>query len=211
MSGDTCIAEPRPGRVPRELACRPRSQQPAAQQSHRTSEHRPPPPPPPLTGARDRSQQRAACRARAPIGRGATSPPAPSRRLLARPRPASHSWAHPFPFPPNHTTVRAAPAASGGLQTPGRTRRGAEPLYSPLHASKRESEPVAVLLIPLVIVTTPYRTDTSYSIFGPPNSGCRHDPEHAAQSSRLRSRNCASETALGYTKPLQKTRRRSVR
>ena len=98
------------------------------------------------------------------------APPAPSRRLLARPRPASHSWAHPFPFPfpPHHTTVRAAPSASGGLQTPGRTRRGAEPLYSPLHASKRESEPVAVLLIPLVIVTTPYYTDTSQSIFGPP-------------------------------------------
>ena len=98
------------------------------------------------------------------------APPAPSRRLLARPRPASHSWAHPFPFPfpPHHTTVRAAPAASGGLQTPGRTRRGAEPLYSPLHASKRESEPVAVLLIPLVIVTTPYYTDTSQTIFGPP-------------------------------------------
>ena len=64
------------------------SQQPAAQQSHRTSEHRPPPPPPPLTGARDRSQQRAACRARAPIGRGATSPPHPQKwaALLAPPR-----------------------------------------------------------------------------------------------------------------------------
>ena len=62
----------------------------------------------------------------------------------------SHSHSH-------HTTVRAAPAASGGLPAPGRTRRGAEPLYSPLHASKRESEPMAVLLILLVIVTTPHR------------------------------------------------------
>ena len=97
----------------------------------------------------------------------------------------SHSHSH-------HTTVRAAPAASGGLPTPGRTRRGAEPLYSPLHASKRESEPVAVLLIPLVIVITPYRADTSYSIFAPPRipgagttPSMRHSPPFSGPATAL--------------------------
>ena len=69
--------------------------------------------------------------------------------------------------------------ASGGLPGPGRTRRGAEPLYSPFWASKRESVPVAVLLIPPVIETTPYRTDTSYSMFHPRNPRVPAQPEHA--------------------------------
>ena len=39
-----------------------------------------------------------------------------------RSRPASHSWAH--DFPPRHTTMRAAPAATGGLPGPGRMQCG---------------------------------------------------------------------------------------
>lgn len=113
MSGDTCIAEPRPGRVPRELACRPRSQQPAAQQSHRTSEHRPPPPPPPLTGARDRSQQGAACRARAPIGRGATSPPSPIQEAAGSSEASVALVGTPIPIPIPTTPHHSARCARG--------------------------------------------------------------------------------------------------
>ena len=69
----------------------------------------------------------------------------------------------------SHATARRCPAAPGrAAACRARAACGAEPLYSPFWASKRESEPVAVLLILLVIVTTPCRTDTSQSIFGPP-------------------------------------------
>ena len=109
--------------------------QPAAQQRHRTSEYHPSPPP--LTGARDRSQQRAACRARAACGRGAASPPAPGRRRSARPRPATHSWAHPLPCPT--PPVRGAPAARSRLPSPGRMRpRAASP---PAPARSRSARP----------------------------------------------------------------------
>jgi len=72
--------------------------QPAAQQRHRTSEYHPSPPP--LTGARDRSQQRAACRARAACGRGAASPPAPARSRSARPRPTTQCVTYLHHMPP---------------------------------------------------------------------------------------------------------------
>ena len=84
------------------------------------------------------SRRPAACRARAERGRGAASPPAPSRRLLARPRPATHSWAHPLPYPT--PPVRVAPAARSRLPSPGRTRpRRGEPT-SPVQEADGSSE-----------------------------------------------------------------------
>ena len=64
-----------------------------------------------------RPRRAATCRPGAAFGQAAASCPAPARRQLARPRPASHSWAH--QFPPHPTTVRAAPAASTDLPSPG--------------------------------------------------------------------------------------------
>jgi hypothetical protein len=64
-----------------------------------------------------RPRRAATCRPGAAFGQAAASCPAPARRHLARPGPASHSWAH--QFPPHHTTVRAAPAASTDLPSPG--------------------------------------------------------------------------------------------
>ncbi len=73
--------------------------------------------------------------------------------------------------PTPHHSARCARGEQRPAE-PGRAWPRAEPLYSTLWASERESGPVAVFLIPLVIETTPYRTDTSYSIFAPPKFPC---------------------------------------
>ena len=149
----------------------------------------------------------------AAFGQAAASCPAPARSLLARPRPASHSWAH--QVPPHHTTVRAAPAASSDLPSPGahgrERKKKKKPLYSTLWASERESGPVAVFLIPLVIETTPYRTDTSYSIFAPPNSRVPARAGHAEPLQLLRARYRPRATSHWYRNVLEKTRGRFVR
>jgi hypothetical protein len=94
---------------------------------------------------------------------------------------------------------------------PGRSWPRAEPLYSTLWASERESGPVAVFLIPLVIETTPYRTDTSYSIFAPPNSRVPARAGHAEPLQLLRARYRPKATSHWYRNVLEKTRGRFVR
>ena len=126
-------AEPRPGRVPRELACRPRSQQ-----------HNSATAPVSITHHHHRSLARVIARSNEPpaepgphAGRGAASPPAPGRRRSARPRPATHSWAHPLPCPT--PPVRGAPAARSRLPSPGRMRpRAASP---PAPGRRRSARP----------------------------------------------------------------------
>ena len=87
---------------------------------------------------------------RVAFGRGATSPPRPIQEAAGSSEASDALVGTPPPLPHTPSAWRAGGArASGGLPGPGRMRRGAEPLYSPLWASKRESEPVVVLLIPL--------------------------------------------------------------
>ena len=201
----------------------------------------------------------------AAFGQAAASCPAPARSLLARPGPASHSWAH--QFPPHHSTVRAAPAASSDLPARGGIRpscgelpsasqepvgssqasfalmgtsgpptphhsaccaRGEQRPAEPGRAWPRAEEkketglqhavgvrtgigPVAVFLIPLVIETTPYRTDTSYSIFAPPNSRVPARAGHAEPLQLLRARYRPKATSHWYRNVLEKTRGRFVR
>ena len=112
--------------------------------------------------------------------------------------------------PTPHHSARCARGEQRPAE-PGRAWPRAEPLYSTLWASERESGPVAVFLIPLVIETTPYRTDTSYSIFAPPNSRVPARAGHSEPLQLLRARYRPKATSHWYRNVLEKTRGRFVR
>ncbi len=157
----------------------------------------------------------------AAFSQAAASCPAPARSQLARPGPASHSWAHQFPA--QHSTVRAAPAASSDLPARGGIRPSCGELPSasqePVGSSQASVAlmgtsvpPTPAFLIPLVVETTPYRTDTSYSIFAPPpNSRVPARAGHAEPLQLPRARYRPKATSHWYRNVLEKTRGRFVR
>ena len=113
--GDRRPAEPGPNAAAARRAPQPR---PVGcwlvRGQRRTRGHTPSPTPHPQCVSRRR--RGAACRARAERGRGAASPPAPSRRLMARPRPATHCV----------TYLHHMPPLAGAQRRPGE-RRPADP------------------------------------------------------------------------------------